>query len=187
MKDHGVNVDFVYDPSVAVFIDGPPHDDLDQRAKDRRLRTDLEDAGWSVIPFHHAADWREVFAQYPSVFGVVREGPRTSEAPAAGPEVAADDGWDDEYVAERFRPLIRVLRSVAGLEIEPGGDVSADGRVVGSEVAVVRVGGTELHLVDAEQVVASSVIAALESRGLRALRITGDDGEADRVLESLRG
>ncbi|MFN8176413.1 MAG: DEAD/DEAH box helicase [bacterium] len=187
LKEHAVNVDFVYDPSVAVFIDGPPHDDLDQRAKDQRLRADLEDAGWSVIAFHHASNWDEILWRYPSVFGAEREIPVQSRGvlPPHLTEVPLGDGSDDEYFPERFHRLIQELRALEGVEVEPGGDVSAEGRVVGMELAIVKVRGVELHLVDAKQLAAAAVIEALEAEGLRALGVTGEEVDARRIVKGL--
>jgi hypothetical protein len=64
-----VQPDFAYGEHTVVFIDGPPHDDPTQQARDREQSAALDDAGIEVIRFHHAADWRAVIARYPSVFG----------------------------------------------------------------------------------------------------------------------
>lgn len=71
-----VRPDFAYHTAgmdVAVFIDGPVHDDDYQREKDERARAKLQDeAGWLVLRFHHAdADdgWRATVAEYQDVFG----------------------------------------------------------------------------------------------------------------------
>ncbi len=62
--------DFYYsDANTAVYIDGPPHDDPDQKAKDEQITNSLISAGYLVIRFHHAADWNKIFDQYADVFG----------------------------------------------------------------------------------------------------------------------
>ena len=62
--------DFFYsDANTAVYIDGPVHDEPDQRAEDEEITNCLIGAGYLVIRFHHAADWNEIFGQYVDVFG----------------------------------------------------------------------------------------------------------------------
>lgn len=62
--------DFFYnDANTAVFIDGPHHDEPDQKAEDERITASLINAGYLVIRFHHAADWNTIFDQYADVFG----------------------------------------------------------------------------------------------------------------------
>lgn len=67
-----IQADFYFrDQQVVVFVDGPPHDDPTQQARDRMQTDALLDAGFPmVVRFHHAADWRDVVKTYPSVFGV---------------------------------------------------------------------------------------------------------------------
>jgi superfamily II DNA/RNA helicase len=78
----GCMPDFCYHPDqgkpTAVFIDGPRHDDADQRATDARHTDDLEDLGWRVVrfpahveePWETTRDrWVEVFDAHPHVFG----------------------------------------------------------------------------------------------------------------------
>lgn len=60
--------DFFYDDHTAViFIDGPYHDG--KEGEDAAITRCLEDAGYQVIRFHHAADWSAVVAANPHVFG----------------------------------------------------------------------------------------------------------------------
>jgi very-short-patch-repair endonuclease/CTP:molybdopterin cytidylyltransferase MocA len=62
--------DFLYaEQQVAVFIDGPPHDEPDKQEEDRETTARLEDLGYEVIRFHHAADWTAILNEYPEVFG----------------------------------------------------------------------------------------------------------------------
>lgn len=62
--------DFLYrDDRVAVFVDGPHHDLADQRREDEEATARLEDAGYEVIRFHHAADWEALLDAHPDVFG----------------------------------------------------------------------------------------------------------------------
>ncbi|MFM9493382.1 DEAD/DEAH box helicase [Streptomyces galilaeus] len=64
--------DFVYRTKVgpvAVFIDGPHHDDEVQAARDEDAQERLYDDGWEVIRFRHDEDWTEITRRYGSVFG----------------------------------------------------------------------------------------------------------------------
>lgn len=62
--------DFYYtNHQAAVFIDGPPHDHADVQADDEKTEERLEDAGYTVIRFHHQADWPAILARWPGVFG----------------------------------------------------------------------------------------------------------------------
>lgn len=63
--------DFYYsETNVAVFIDGPPHDEPDQLRKDEEVTRGLMEMGYIVIRFHHGDDWPAIFQQHPDVFGV---------------------------------------------------------------------------------------------------------------------
>ncbi|QDU56729.1 DEAD/DEAH box helicase [Aeoliella mucimassa] len=62
--------DFYYNGvNTVVYIDGPVHDEPDQKAEDEAITDRLMDAGYLVIRFHHAADWNAIFDQYADVFG----------------------------------------------------------------------------------------------------------------------
>ncbi len=62
--------DFLYgEERVAVFIDGPIHDETDKRREDDNVTARLEDAGYEVLRFHHAADWEALLDAHRDVFG----------------------------------------------------------------------------------------------------------------------
>ena len=64
--------DFVYfgeHMPVAVFVDGPHHEDGYVAGKDEETRARLEDAGYQVIVFRHDDRWPEILDRHPSVFG----------------------------------------------------------------------------------------------------------------------
>ena len=62
--------DFVYlSAQVAVFVDGPIHDETDKQADDALVNARLDDLGWEVIRFHHADDWTAILDRFASVFG----------------------------------------------------------------------------------------------------------------------
>lgn len=62
--------DFFYaDYQAAVYIDGPPHDFPERQARVAALTEAMEDAGFTVVRFHHRDDWDATLARYPHVFG----------------------------------------------------------------------------------------------------------------------
>ncbi len=90
LKDHGYRLpdgvqtlveaararpDFVYrlaSGSVAVFVDGPVHDDQAVAERDDQARDRLEDAGWYVIRVRYDDDWNDLVGANPTVFGAGR-------------------------------------------------------------------------------------------------------------------
>ena len=62
--------DFYYNGvNTAIYIDGPIHDEPDQKTKDKEITGDLSVLAISLFRFHHAADWNAIFDQYADVFG----------------------------------------------------------------------------------------------------------------------
>jgi ATP-dependent helicase YprA (DUF1998 family) len=62
--------DFLYgEHQVAVFIDGPVHDQPDVAADDEAASARLEDAGYEVIRFRHDDDWPALLDAHKDVFG----------------------------------------------------------------------------------------------------------------------
>jgi very-short-patch-repair endonuclease len=61
--------DFMYENSVAVYIDGPPHDYPDRQQRDAQKTLNVQDAGYLVIRFHHADDWMKIVKDHPNIFG----------------------------------------------------------------------------------------------------------------------
>ncbi len=53
----------------AIYVDGPPHGFPDRQRRDADLTEAMEDAGFTVVRFHHLADWDATIARYPHVFG----------------------------------------------------------------------------------------------------------------------
>jgi superfamily II DNA/RNA helicase/very-short-patch-repair endonuclease len=70
---NGTKPDFLYegDHMVAIYVDGPPHDFADRQGRDAQCTGDLEDKGWTVVRFHHEADWTAKVGEYPVVFGKI--------------------------------------------------------------------------------------------------------------------
>lgn len=73
LEQQQVRLDFVYErENTAVFVDGPHHDEQRQKAKDAAQVEALENLGYHVIRFHHAADWSEILRRNPGVFGELK-------------------------------------------------------------------------------------------------------------------
>ena len=60
---------YVQNGKFAIYIDGTPHDDPEQKAKDNDINNLLIDRGYVVIRFHYAADWNAIFDEYSEIFG----------------------------------------------------------------------------------------------------------------------
>ncbi|WP_222271956.1 DEAD/DEAH box helicase [Modestobacter marinus] len=54
---------------VAVFIDGPHHDDAVQQLRDAQAAERLEDLGWAVVRVHHSEDWAALVGRHTWIFG----------------------------------------------------------------------------------------------------------------------
>ncbi|MDZ4168950.1 MAG: DEAD/DEAH box helicase [Coriobacteriia bacterium] len=66
----GARPDFLYrDHSVAIFIDGPVHDDEATAADDSVKREALDDLGYTMIVFRYDDDWPALLKRFPEVFG----------------------------------------------------------------------------------------------------------------------
>jgi superfamily II DNA/RNA helicase len=64
--------DFLYDGSqVAVFVDGPVHDDPEIAQRDGQVNSRLMSSGWTAVRFRYDTreSWREIIGRYPSTFG----------------------------------------------------------------------------------------------------------------------
>ena len=81
VEGYYVRPDFAYHSGgmdVAVFLDGPVHDDDHQQGKDEQARAKLEDElGWLVLRFHYndaEQGWLNTIAAHPDVFGTGKAG-----------------------------------------------------------------------------------------------------------------
>ena len=62
--------DFFYSEyQAAIYIDGPHHDFPERALRDAAQVEAMEDQGYTVIRFHHRADWDAAIARYPHIFG----------------------------------------------------------------------------------------------------------------------
>ena len=82
LEEFGTRPDFLYEEKrgeggrrVAVYIDGPPHEEASRRATDARVRRALRSKGWEVVVFddwpleERDARWREIAGKRPDIFG----------------------------------------------------------------------------------------------------------------------
>jgi very-short-patch-repair endonuclease len=72
VADAHARPDFVYHlkgGKVAVFVDGPVHDDKTVKERDLAAEDRLMDVGWSVVRIRYDDDWADVVGRYASVFG----------------------------------------------------------------------------------------------------------------------
>jgi very-short-patch-repair endonuclease len=64
--------DFVYqrpNAPVAVFVDGPWHDNEAAAQRDAAAAERLEDLGWYVVRVRHDDNWQDIVGKNPTVFG----------------------------------------------------------------------------------------------------------------------
>ena len=138
--------DFAFrDQGAVLFIDGPHHDAAAQQEEDKRLREVLEDLGWTVLVFHHAADWLEVLSRYPDLFGTL------AQSSVSRNSVTSDGAraFDPELFDPDWLPLLRTLNEY-GATIEPGTDLEASGRVIGQTEARISWNGQGADLVHSD-------------------------------------
>jgi very-short-patch-repair endonuclease len=179
-----VRPDFLYRvEGAAIFIDGPHHDHDGQRKTDRAQQDALEDQGYSVVRFHHAADWLEVLRSFPSVFGQLPSmpPPGTSAPPDAGSlEIDLTD-FDAPW-----RPVVSELLQRGAMVTAVGDVADTTGRVVGQCVAEVSSGSQTIFLLDASDADAAAVAASLERQGKVALPLHSTQPDlADTVLNAM--
>lgn len=186
IEECSVRPDFLYErEAVAVFIDGPHHDAVDQKAKDAEQQDRLEDHGYSVIRFHHAADWQATIRNYSSLFGTPSAEVSGTTAARPSTETAA---YDPEDFDEEWRELLGTLATKAGVSVAPAEEVMVQGRVVDLDLATITIGDRSLHLVDDAKDSAAAVASALDEQGNRVLRVRFEEpGLVARILEALRG
>ncbi|HWO57532.1 MAG TPA: DEAD/DEAH box helicase [bacterium] len=61
--------DFFYEPNVCVFCDGTPHDEREQREKDRTTREALANRGFQVVVMRYDKDLIDQIMTHAAVFG----------------------------------------------------------------------------------------------------------------------
>lgn len=180
--------DFLYrDEAVAIYVDGPHHDTPEQQADDERKQDDLENSGYTVLRFHHAADWAAIFQRYPTLFGRPRA--TASTETERGDSATSDTPvFDPDDFDEPWQPLMGQLAALDDVTVEPGRDVMRGGRVVDMDLATVCRGERCVRLVDAGETSAEAVVAALLAEGANVLTLqSGTPDNLSTVLNALEG
>ncbi len=171
--------DFVYERHhTVIYIDGPPHDFPDRQKRDDEKTAAMEDYGITVLRFHHEDDWNENIANHPNIFGVAREATELVHETVSEPE----DEFDLDLFPSDWHSILKDLHQDEQCEVEPGSDVSANGRVVGSYAAELRHGDQQYFLV-AEGQASSDVIEALKTDGARVIAI---DPKSEYSIQKVR-
>jgi len=178
---------YYYEDSVAIFIDGPHHDEVTQQGEDRELDERLTNAGMSVIRFHHQAAWREILGRYTSVFGPasaiddVRAPGSPDDEPVPPPPTFDPDDFDD-----RWHAALGKLAQIEGVSIAPGDEVMKGGRTIDLDLATITRGARGVRLVDLATPNARAVVAALQEQGHRVVPLKADMVDVvERVVAAL--
>ena len=76
VPDLMVQPDFYYDrdniPGACIFVDGPHHDHPNRKTEDERIRTQLQNRGYRVIPIRYDRPFREQVDEHPDIFSEER-------------------------------------------------------------------------------------------------------------------
>lgn len=176
--------DFAYtEQNTLIFIDGPPHDTSEQKRRDKQQDEVLENHGWTIIRFHHSADWEHLIAQWPILFGSPTA-PADLPPPAA--PVSPPAAFDPQRFEEQWHPLLQRLQTEPGIRIEPGQEIQRAGRIIGETLVTLHRRERILHLIDASVPNAAELVKALEGRGQQALRVRPElTGMIERILGAL--
>ncbi|MBZ0238284.1 MAG: DEAD/DEAH box helicase [Deltaproteobacteria bacterium] len=180
--------DFYYhEAEVAIFVDGPHHDEESQRTEDRQIEERLTNAGMSVIRFHHQAEWREILGRYTTVFGPASAiddvaSPGGSDVEHAPPPPAFDpDDFDD-----RWHDTLARLAQIEGVVITPGDEVMRGGRAIDLDLATITRGEHSVRLVDLATPNARAVMSALQEQGHRVVPLRADMPDiVERIIAAL--
>jgi ATP-dependent helicase YprA (DUF1998 family) len=184
-------VDFLYEPDqgspVPVFIDGPPHDGPDVAHRDQSITEQLEDLGYLVLRFHHRADWSEIIARHPGLFGV---GTPQAPTPPSAPTPAQPPTDELAELLVLFEPewraAIRELAAYPELRVDGGGELGG-ARVTTGYLARIDHADAILYLIDANEPDADRSLHVLQARGDRALALRPDHPNLlTAVLSALR-
>lgn len=176
IEDAHTKVDFLYDDGpTAVYVDGPPHAFPERKERDDRQESALRDLGYDVVRFPHDGNWEEIVSNRPTVFGAFRP-------PVGAPPPTRSGASDADLFPIEWRAIVAALASMPGLTVEPGADVSAEGRIVGCDVMCVSRGERQLHIVDARDEAADAIVAALAATGAGAISAAPEEASTPRMI-----
>ncbi|ASC70364.1 hypothetical protein XM38_013020 [Halomicronema hongdechloris C2206] len=99
---------------------------------------------------------------------------------AMGKTIVREDigSVDYDLFSSQWHPFLQALSKLEGVTIEAGGDVEANGVVVGTFLAEVAQNDKVLHLVDSQELSAGAIKAALERAGAKVLLVGCNQLEA---------
>ena len=185
-KEAETRPDFFYDGEygAAIYVDGPHHDYPERRARDAAQEEALEDLGYMVIRFSHHDDWATTIAEYPYVFGdgeCATSGSSRNGSPAE-PNLLM------ELFDPEWHPLVEVLATLKGVEIDGGTDVCEGLAPVGASVAEILRDDKSVSLIDGRAPDAEKLVRLIEADGGKAVRGHPGDveetaGAVERALE----
>ena len=200
----GTKPDFFYEnASVAIYIDGPPHDFPERQTRDAIHVVSMEDKGILCIRFHHQANWASLTDQSPNVFGTPT--PLTIRPQTAGSGQASSshamnpahvtisqstgEYLDMDLFEDRWHSLVKQLGAEPNLSysVEPGGDISSKGRVVGQYSIELRTGGKSFFIIDSRLPDAAALLEAAKQNGLDAIAIDPMDTNALKSVLKAHG
>lgn len=183
LADAKVKVDFFYaDRRVAIFVDGPHHDQPNQRKLDRAQEDALDDLGIQFLRFRHDDDWDVVFGRHTGLFGEARRQRAGTESPPGGED--GNGGLEEFLFDEEWLAMLRVLAS-EGVTVEGGEDVQVGGRNQGMTAACLEHRGKVVHLVDARDADAEAAAKALRASDASVLVLDpADDGSLNLLREA---
>ncbi len=175
--------DFMYDQQqTAIYVDGPPHDFPQRKDRDRQQTENMEDYGYTVIRFSHDDDWMPIVHRYPHVFGTPKVVAAVSQTATAEAEE-----FEADLFPEAWQPLLASLAELPDVDIEPGSDVTADGRVVGNYVAEITCTATTLLVIDAASETTNLVDNTLRNAGKLTVIVDPAAPDAAAKIQSLLG
>jgi hypothetical protein len=184
----GTKPDFVYEREhTAVYIDGPPHDYPERQRRDAEVTGRLEDNGIVVLRFHHQADWARTVAAHPNIFGTPQAvPPSVGTATPTGHAVSKEEELDLDLFPGEWHRVIEQLAARDGVQIEPGGDVAMNGRVLGAYVLDVAAGQGRAWVVDGRNPSADQLVAEIAAGGKSGLAVDPTGPSApDEILAAL--
>ncbi len=167
--------DFLYeDQGAAIYIDGPPHDYPERKARDALQEEAMEDFGYTVIRFGHGDDWAAIIARYPFVFGPQR-------AHMGAPDVQRNgEDPDLDLFGEEWHPLVRSLAALEGVEVDGGSDLSAGESLMGQSVAEVTRDGLTVVVIDGRGHETEELLRLIETGGGKV--VSGRPEEVEEIV-----
>jgi len=200
----GTKPDFFYENgSVAIYIDGPPHDFPERQTRDAQHVIAMEDKGIMCIRFHHQDDWAALTDRSPNVFGIptpLTIRPQTAGSGQVGTTHAMNTAHvtispttgeylDMDLFEDRWHSLAKQLGAEPNLSysVEPGGDISSKGRVVGQYSIELRTGGKSFFIIDSRLPNAEALLEAAKQNGLDAIAIDPMDTNALKSVLKAHG